>query len=56
MGTVNVSIAGKSYRMACGDGEEAHLEGLAAMFDARIEEMRRSWASSATCACTSWPR
>jgi cell division protein ZapA len=26
--------------MACGDGEERHLEGLAASFDARIQEMR----------------
>lgn len=42
MGQVTVTIAGKVYRMACGDGEEAHLESLAALYDARIEEMRRS--------------
>ncbi len=41
MGQVTVTIAGKVYRMACGDGEEAHLESLAALYDARIEEMRR---------------
>lgn len=40
MSQVTVTIAGKTYRMACADGEEAHLEGLAASFDARIEEMR----------------
>lgn len=43
MPQVQVTIAGKSYRMACGDGEEAHLEGLAALLDARIEEMRASF-------------
>jgi cell division protein ZapA len=41
MGQVTVTIAGKVYRMACGDGEEAHLESLAALYDARIEDMRR---------------
>ncbi len=42
MGQVTVTIAGKVYRMSCGDGEEAHLEGLAAMYDSRIEDMRRN--------------
>jgi cell division protein ZapA len=37
---VTVTIAGKTYRMACGEGEEAHLEGLAAFLDGKIEEMR----------------
>lgn len=41
MAQVTVTIAGRTYRMACGDGEEAHLEGLAALYDSRIEEMRR---------------
>jgi cell division protein ZapA len=41
MGQVTVTIAGKVYRMSCGDGEEAHLEGLAALYDARIDEMRK---------------
>ena len=40
MPQVNVTIAGRSYRMACGEGEEAHLEGLAAAFEAKIAEMR----------------
>src|SRR5690348_15083174 len=29
--------------MACEDGEEAHLEGLARAFDEKIAEMRRSF-------------
>jgi cell division protein ZapA len=40
MSQVTVTIAGKTYRMACADGEEGHLEGLAAAFDGKIEEMR----------------
>lgn len=43
MPQVNVTIAGKAYRMACGEGEEAHLEGLAALYDAKIEEMRQAF-------------
>jgi cell division protein ZapA len=43
MATVTVTIAGKSYRMACGDGEEEHLTGLAAMFDDKITDMRGSF-------------
>lgn len=41
MGQVTVTIAGKVYRMSCGDGEEAHLEGLAALYDSRIDDMRK---------------
>lgn len=41
MGQVTVTISGKIYRMSCGDGEEAHLEGLAALYDSRIEDMRK---------------
>jgi cell division protein ZapA len=37
---VSVTIAGRSYRMACADGEEAHLESLAHAFDEKIGEMR----------------
>ena len=40
MPQVTVTIAGQTYRMACGEGEEGHLEGLAASYDARIEDMR----------------
>ncbi|MBF9234813.1 cell division protein ZapA [Microvirga alba] len=40
MPQVTVSIAGRAYRIACAEGEEQHLEGLAASFDAKIEDMR----------------
>jgi cell division protein ZapA len=43
MAQVTVTIAGQTYRMACAEGEEPHLEGLAASYDARIEEMRASF-------------
>jgi cell division protein ZapA len=43
MPQVTVTIAGKTYRMACAEGEEGHLEGLAAAYDARIEQMRTSF-------------
>lgn len=40
---VTVTIAGQSYRIACAEGEEAHLERLAAAYDARIGEMRAAF-------------
>jgi cell division protein ZapA len=43
MSQVAVTIAGRTYRIACGEGEERHLEGLAAMLDAKIEEMRKAF-------------
>jgi cell division protein ZapA len=43
MSQVTVEIAGKTYRMACADGEERHLEGLAALFDSKIAEMRAAF-------------
>ncbi|KOX55940.1 MULTISPECIES: cell division protein ZapA [Methylobacterium] len=43
MPQINVTIDGRSYRMACGEGEEAHLTGLAATLDGRIGEMRKSF-------------
>jgi len=43
MAQVAVTIAGRVYRMACADGEEAHLEGLAADLDKRIAELRTAF-------------
>lgn len=43
MAQVTVSIAGRSYRMACADGEEAHLEALARSIDEKVEEFRQSF-------------
>jgi cell division protein ZapA len=43
MSKVTVAIAGRTYRIACGEGEERHLEALAAMLDAKIGEMRTAF-------------
>lgn len=40
MGSVNVTINGRQYRIACEDGQEEHLGRLATEFDARIAELR----------------
>jgi len=37
---VTVTINGKTYRMACDDGEEAHLTGLADRLNTSIEQLR----------------
>ena len=43
MPQISVTIDGRSYRMACGDGEEARLTGLAETLDARVGEMRKNF-------------
>ena len=43
MALISVTIAGRAFRMACEDGEEEHLTGLAATLDARIADMRKSF-------------
>lgn len=43
MAQVSVNIAGRSYRMACEDGEEQHLVDLAATLEARINDLRGSF-------------
>jgi cell division protein ZapA len=43
MPQIVVTIDGKTYRMACAEGEEAHLEGLAAEVDGRVTELRGSF-------------
>lgn len=35
-----VTIAGRTYRMNCDEGEEAHIEQLARAVDAKIGELR----------------
>ena len=40
MGQVTVTVADKIYRIACNDGQEAHLIRLAAELDSKINEMR----------------
>lgn len=41
MAHVSVTINGRQYRMACEDGQETHLMGLAEDLDRRIEGLRR---------------
>jgi cell division protein ZapA len=43
MAQVNVSISGKLYRMACDDGQEEHLNQLAARLDETIEQLRKQF-------------
>ena len=39
MAQVKVSILGRSYEVACDDGQEAHLSRLGAYVDKRINEL-----------------
>lgn len=41
MPEITVTIAGRPYRMACGEGEEQHLAELAADFDRRITALKQ---------------
>ncbi|BCP54949.1 cell division protein ZapA [Kaistia sp. 32K] len=43
MSQVSVTINGKTYRMACDDGQEAHLEGLADRLNEIIGQLRQSF-------------
>jgi cell division protein ZapA len=40
MAHVTVTIGGRSYRLACNEGEEPHLEGLARQIDGKIADIR----------------
>ncbi len=43
MPSVSVTINGKTYRMACDDGQEAHLIELAARFEQYVEHLKGSF-------------
>jgi cell division protein ZapA len=43
MATVMVTIDGKAYRMACDEGQEAHLTGLAERFDRYVTHLKSSF-------------
>jgi cell division protein ZapA len=43
MAQISVVIAGRAFRMACEDGQEARLTELAATLDSRITELRGSF-------------
>ena len=40
MPEVNVEINGRKYRMACEEGQQQHLIGLAARFNAQVEGLK----------------
>ena len=40
MGQVNVTISGKTYRMACDDGQEEHLTALGDRLSETIDRLR----------------
>ncbi len=43
MGQVVVTIAGRTFRLACEDGDEGRLTDLAQTFDATVNELRGSF-------------
>jgi cell division protein ZapA len=43
MGQVNTTVAGRQYRLACEDGQEDHLLGLAKELETRIIDLRRKF-------------
>lgn len=43
MAQVNVEINGRKYRMACEDGQEEHLTGLAARLDEQVAALRQNF-------------
>ena len=43
MSQVTVTINGRQFRMACEDGQENHLQRLAADLDQRIEQLRKNF-------------
>ena len=43
MAQISVTINGRAFRMACDDGEEERLIGLARRFDGCIEDLRKSF-------------
>jgi cell division protein ZapA len=42
MAQVTVTLNGRKFRMACEDGQESHLTGLAGELDQRIAKLRES--------------
>jgi cell division protein ZapA len=42
MAQISVTVANRVYRMACGEGEEAHIAELARLFDEKISELKKA--------------
>lgn len=45
MPEVTVEIAGRNYRLGCGEGEEDHLAGLAALIDTEARTLQRQFGN-----------
>jgi cell division protein ZapA len=43
MGQVSVTLNGRTYKLECGEGEEAHLIALAEYLGAHVDTMRRKF-------------
>ncbi len=43
MAEVTLTIAGRTYRMACDDGQEEHLQNLGKLVDEKMTAMRTSF-------------
>ncbi|HYP57270.1 MAG TPA: cell division protein ZapA [Beijerinckia sp.] len=43
MAQVSVTIAGRAYRIACGEGEEARLQELARKVDSKIDALKQGF-------------
>ncbi len=43
MPTVAVTINGRSYRMACDEGQEGHLQSLAAEIEGHVQQLKGSF-------------
>ena len=43
MGQVTIEIAGRTYRMACDDGEEKRLKALGEAFDRTVSDLGRGF-------------
>ena len=43
MGDVTITLNGRTYRLECGDGEEAHLITLAEYFGGHVETMKKKF-------------
>ena len=43
MASINATIAGRQFRLACEDGQEDHLQALARELDERIEALRKKF-------------
>jgi cell division protein ZapA len=46
MAEINVEIGGRKYRMACEDGQEAHVRDLAARFATYVDDLHHEFGEA----------